>query len=63
MLSPRETEILRLVADGHTAQEMAGRLDVAPGTVKTHLQRIFAKLGVHGSAAAVAVGLRRGLIT
>jgi DNA-binding CsgD family transcriptional regulator len=61
-LSLREATILRLSADGLATQEIARRLNIAPGTVKTHFQRIFAKLGVHGCAAAVAVGLRQGLI-
>jgi DNA-binding NarL/FixJ family response regulator len=61
-LSPREREILQLAADGAPLRDIAGRLFLSPGTVKTHFQHIYAKLGVHDRAAAVAVALRRDLI-
>jgi putative two-component system response regulator len=61
-LSPREREILQLAADGLAAREIAEELVVSTGTVKTHFQRIYAKLEAHDRAAAVATGLRRGLI-
>jgi two-component system nitrate/nitrite response regulator NarL len=60
-LSQREREILRLTADGESASEIAGRLYLSPATVKTHLQRIYQKLGVSDRAAAVAEAMRRGL--
>ena len=61
-LSPRERQVLQLAADGHSAQDIADALFLSPGTVKTHFQRIYAKLGARDRAAAVATGMRRGLI-
>lgn len=60
MLSKREREILDLVADGSGTEEIARTLWIAPETVKTHLSRIFHKLGVRSRAAAVAAALRAG---
>jgi DNA-binding CsgD family transcriptional regulator len=53
-LTPREREILDLVAEGKTNAEIAERLWVSPGTVRSHLENVFAKLGVHTRTAAVA---------
>jgi DNA-binding CsgD family transcriptional regulator len=61
-LSKRELEVLRLAADGHTGPVIARLLVVAPSTIKTHFNNIYAKLGVSDRAAAVAVALRSGLI-
>lgn len=61
-LAPREREVLRLLAAGHTQPDMARRLGVALPTVNTHVQRIYDKLGVRSAAAAVYEGVRRGLI-
>jgi DNA-binding CsgD family transcriptional regulator len=54
-LSPREAEILGLVARGWTNEEIAKRLRVAPGTVAKHLENAFVKLDVHSRAEAVAI--------
>jgi DNA-binding NarL/FixJ family response regulator len=62
-LSPRELEVLELVARGTTNREAAKRLFISEATVKTHLLHIYAKLGVNDRAAAVAVGFDRGLLT
>jgi two-component system nitrate/nitrite response regulator NarL len=62
-LSPREREVLQLVADGGSVPRIAEALGVSAGTVKTHLRRTYAKLDTHDRAAAVATALRRGLIT
>ncbi len=62
-LSPRELEILELVARGTTNREAAKRLFISEATVKTHLLHIYAKLGVNDRAAAVATGFDRGLLT
>jgi len=62
LLSPREHEILDLLTTGATTPEIAGRLYLSAATVKTHLHHLYAKLGVSDRAAAVAEGLRRGLI-
>ncbi|HVV21230.1 MAG TPA: response regulator transcription factor [Pseudonocardiaceae bacterium] len=62
-LSPRELEVLALVARGVTNRDAAKRLFVSEATVKTHLLHIYAKLGVNDRAAAVAIGYERGLLT
>jgi DNA-binding NarL/FixJ family response regulator len=46
LLTPREREVLALVAEGHSNDGIAGRLDVTARTVETHTGRIFAKLGI-----------------
>ncbi|ANP53911.1 DNA-binding NarL/FixJ family response regulator [Streptomyces griseochromogenes] len=61
-LSARETAVLRLVADGCTNAEIGRRLFIGESTVKTHLLRIFAKLGVDDRTAAVTNALRHGLL-
>jgi DNA-binding CsgD family transcriptional regulator len=60
-LTAREREILDLVAEGRTNAEIAERLWVSPGTVRRHLENIYAKLGVHTRTAAVAVFRTRPL--
>jgi ATP/maltotriose-dependent transcriptional regulator MalT len=62
-LSPRELEVLTLIAGGATNRQAAGRLLVSEATVKTHLLHIYAKLGVNDRAAAVATAYQRGLLT
>jgi two-component system nitrate/nitrite response regulator NarL len=61
-LTPREREILRLIAAGKSLPEIAGELYLGLTTVKTHAQHLYDKLGVSDRAAAVAVAMRRGLI-
>jgi two-component system nitrate/nitrite response regulator NarL len=61
-LSPREREVLALVADGLSAPEIAERLVLSPHTVKTHVRNLCDKLGVADRAAAVATAIRRGLL-
>ncbi|GAA3155204.1 response regulator transcription factor [Planomonospora alba] len=60
--SPRELEVLRLIAAGATNREAARALLISETTVKTHLSHVFAKLGVDNRAAAVAVAMERRLI-
>jgi len=62
LLTPRETEILGMLADGLANKEIAVRLHISSHTVKSHVQSLFAKLGADTRAEAVAVGVRRGLI-
>jgi putative two-component system response regulator len=62
ILSAREREVLQLTSEGKSVERIAAELVVSTGTVKTHLQRIYAKLDARERAAAVAAGLRRGLI-
>lgn len=61
-LSPRERDVLRLVARGFTSKRVAAELHVGERTVKTHLSRIAAKLETRGRAATVAAATERGLI-
>ena len=53
-LSERELEVLRLLADGLTNQEIADRLVVTVGTVKTHVHHVFGKLNVRSRTEAAA---------
>jgi len=53
-LSPREEEILRLLARGSRSKEIADRLEISPGTVNTHVRHIYEKLHVRSRAEAVA---------
>jgi DNA-binding NarL/FixJ family response regulator len=61
-LSRREKEILQKVAYGATTKEVAHDLGISPHTVKTHLERIFEKLGANDRAQAVAIAIRTGLV-
>jgi DNA-binding NarL/FixJ family response regulator len=61
-LSPREREVLRLVAEGATNREIAAELAVSSETVKTLLARTFSKLGVRRRAEAVSAAHGRGLL-
>ncbi|MFD7153324.1 response regulator [Kribbella sp. NPDC059898] len=62
LLSPRELEVLQLVAGGNTNREAARHLFISEATVKTHLLNIYAKLDVSDRAAAVAEAYNRGLL-
>jgi len=61
-LSPRELEVLALVAEGRPNKDIARVLFISETTVKTHLAHIFTKLGVDDRTAAVTVALDRGMI-
>jgi DNA-binding NarL/FixJ family response regulator len=61
-LSPRELEILGAVARGLSNKDIGRRLYVSEATVKTHLLRVFSKLGVDDRTAAVTIALERGII-
>ena len=61
-LSAREREVLELVSAGLSSPEVARRLNLSTTTVKTHLQRIYEKLGVGERAAAVAEAMRQHLL-
>jgi DNA-binding NarL/FixJ family response regulator len=62
-LSEREVEVLRLVADGLSNTQIGSRLYISSQTVKTHLERICAKLGISGRAAAVKRGIETGALS
>jgi DNA-binding NarL/FixJ family response regulator len=61
-LSRREVEVLQLIATGAANKEIAGRLNIGQSTVKTHIVRIFGKLGVNGRTEAVAEGVKKRII-
>lgn len=62
-LSPRELEVLALIAAGSTNREAAKQLFISEATVKAHLLHVYAKLGVNDRAAAVATAFSRGYLT
>jgi DNA-binding NarL/FixJ family response regulator len=61
-LTPRETEVLHAVARGRTNAQIGRELSIGEATVKTHLLRVFAKLGVDDRTHAVTVAMQRGLL-
>jgi len=61
-LSPREREVLQLVAEGYTSAEIGGRLGISPKTVEVHRGHISAKLGIQGVPGLVKYAIRKGLI-
>jgi two-component system nitrate/nitrite response regulator NarL len=62
VLSPREREVLQMIASGSSIPAMAKQLFLAPSTVKTHVQRLYDKLGVSDRGTAVAEAMRRKLL-
>jgi len=62
VLTPKERQVLAWVARGHSNREIAEGLFMAPGTVKTHLAHIYAKLGVNDRHEAMARGIALGLL-
>ena len=62
-LTPRELEVLRLLATGANTRVASQRLGVSPATVRNHVQNLLGKLGVHSRLEAVAYATRHGLLT
>jgi len=61
-LTPREREVLQMLASGRGNKEIADRLNISEHTVKFHVTSILGKLGAESRTAAVAIGIRRGLV-
>src|SRR5215475_2158032 len=62
ILSPREVEVLRMIAEGLGNKEIASKLGISDHTVKFHISSIFAKLDASSRTEAVTIGIRNGLI-
>ena len=61
-LTPREAEVLQLLADGSSTADIAATLFLSTNTVRNHVQRVLGKLGAHSKLEAVAIGIRSGLV-
>jgi DNA-binding NarL/FixJ family response regulator len=61
-LTPREREVLVLLAEGLSDKEIAERLYVGSGTVRSHVVSVFGKLGVHSRLQALVFAVRHGLV-
>jgi len=61
-LTPREIEVLQLIAAGLTAKEAANKLEIAPKTADNHIQSLYSKIGVSTRAGAALYALERGLV-
>jgi DNA-binding NarL/FixJ family response regulator len=62
-LTERETEVLRLIAQGYSNKQIAGRLFITEKTTKTHVTRILAKLGVQSRTQATLYAIRTGMVS
>jgi DNA-binding NarL/FixJ family response regulator len=62
-LTPREHQVLALIAEGCATQDIAARLGISIGTVQSHVKSVLGKLGVHSKVEAVRVAWRDGLVS
>ena len=62
VLTPRELEMVRFIADGVSVPDISRRIHLSPATVRTHIQKLYEKLGVSDRGAAVAEAMRRRLL-
>jgi DNA-binding NarL/FixJ family response regulator len=63
ILTPRQREILQLVAEGHTSKEIAERIGVSHRTVETHRNQLMKRLGIHDLTGLVRFAVRNGMVT
>jgi len=61
-LTPRETQILERMAKGHSPEEIATSLSMSPNTLRTHMQNVLTKLGVHSKMEALVLAIRHGKV-
>jgi len=61
-LSPREREVVRAIAEGHTSPQIATRLYLSPATIETHVRKAMARLGARNRAHLIALALENGEI-
>jgi DNA-binding NarL/FixJ family response regulator len=61
-VTPREADVLRLIASGNANKQIAAKLSLTEETVKSHIRHIMAKLGANDRTHAVTIGLKRGII-
>ena len=61
-LTPRQFEVLQLLAEGHSMKEVAARLDVTPRTIVSHTYRMIAQLQVKTTAELVRFAVRHGVL-
>ncbi len=61
-LSPRQREILQLIAEGRSTKEIAAHLDLSIKTVETHRTELMERLGIHGVAGLVRYTIRTGIV-
>ena len=62
VLTPRELEMVRFIADGVSVPDISRQIHLSPATVRTHIQKLYEKLGVSDRGAAVAEAMRRRLL-
>lgn len=62
MLTPREVDVLQLIAHGSTYSQVGDQLGVSPNTVATHIKNAYRKLDVHSAGAAVMRAMELGLL-
>jgi DNA-binding CsgD family transcriptional regulator len=63
LLTQREREVLKLIADGYTNQEIADTLYISVHTVESHRNHLMGKLDVHNTAALIARAIEKGLVS
>ena len=61
ILTPREYEILKLLADGLTTKEIAHKLDISPKTIESHRQQVMTKLNITSIAQLIRYALKEGI--